>query len=466
MMRKDSVSQQLFCGTAFHVPRKGELEVLDEVGIVVADDGAILRILAAGDAELPALKARARAEGRLTELKPGQFLMPGLVDLHIHAPQWPQLGKALDAPLETWLQQYTFPLEAKYQDIEFARTTYDDMVATLLANGTTTAVYFATIHVEASVVLAQICLDKGQRAFVGKVAMDNADQCPDYYRDADAATALADTQAFIERLRSLDQGTDPLVRPIITPRFIPSCTDELLEGLGRLAREYDCPIQTHCSESDWEKDYVIARFGRTDAQVLADHGLLRDNTILAHSNFVDDPDLELIRSHGAGVAHCPLSNAYFANAVFPLRTALDRNVRVGLGTDISGGYSPSVLDSCRHAMLAGRMRESGIDPSLPQAQRGVPRSRITVAEAFWLATAGGGEAVGLKVGKFEPGYKFDAIVVDIASPQSNIRHASDSDSEQDLFEKIVLNANRANIAGVWVNGTNVRSSQLAESPRN
>lgn len=336
------------------------------------------------DPDLQSLKRQAREQGRLSELPDGHYLIPGLVDLHIHAPQWPQLGKALDVPLEVWLQKHTFPLEAKYKDIEFARSTYQDLVSTLLANGTTTAVYFATIHVEASLALAHTCLTKGQRAFVGKVAMDDMDQCPDFYSDSDTATALADTRSFVERLRALAPGDDALVHPIITPRFIPSCTDDLLRGLGELAEEYGCMVQTHCSESDWESAFVKSRCGKTDTEVLADHGLLRANTILAHANFVNDDDMAMIYEHGAGVAHCPLSNIYFANAVFPLRAALDRNIRVGLGTDISAGHSPSLFDSCRLALAAGRVRETGVDPSIEQAKRGVPGSRLTIAEAFWL----------------------------------------------------------------------------------
>jgi guanine deaminase len=452
------VRNRVICGTAFHTPARGKLEILEGVLISVDGAGRIAEIISAQSPDFAEAKARAEAEGRLLQLPANQVLLPGLVDLHIHAPQWPQLGKALDVPLEVWLQKHTFPLEARYSDLAFAREVYADLVAGLLANGTTTAVYFATIHMEASLALAETCLEKGQRAFVGKVAMDDPDQCPDFYRDSDAATALDEMRRFIHAVGELSPTDDPLVRPVITPRFIPSCTDELLEGLGKLAAETGCLIQTHCSESDWEKDFVKARFGKTDTEVLADFGLLREHTILAHSNFVTDDDLDLIRERGAAVAHCPLSNIYFANAVFPLRAALDRNVRVGLGTDISGGHSPSILDGCRHALMAARARQGGVDPALAPAERGIAHSQITVAEAFWLATAGGGEALGLKVGKFEPGYQFDALLIDQDAPGSNIRTWPELDSPEDVFQKIVLNAMRTNIKRIWVGGDYVGRS--------
>jgi len=120
-----------------------------------------------------------------------------MIDAHIHAPQWPQMGTALDLPLEKWLIEYTFKLEARYSDTDFARKVYTDMVTTLLANGTTTGVYYSSIHLPATQILAELCLTKGQRAFIGRVAMDDPQTCPDSYRDKSAAIAIEETRAFI-----------------------------------------------------------------------------------------------------------------------------------------------------------------------------------------------------------------------------------------------------------------------------
>ncbi|MCA0002563.1 guanine deaminase [Mesorhizobium sp. B264B2A] len=442
-------------GTAFHTPERGRLEVLEDHLFSIDAQGRIAEILAPGHPEYAARKTDARQAGSLVELGEGQFLLPGLIDLHIHAPQWPQMGKALDVPLEVWLQKYTFPLEARYADTGYAREVYADLIDNLLANGTTTALYFATVHVEASLALAEICLEKGQRALVGKVAMDDPEQCPCFYRDADAASAISDTRRFIEAVRSLDTGERPLVRPVITPRFIPSCTDAALQGLGELATEFSCHVQTHCSESDWARQFVETRFGCTDAASLDGFGLLTRHTILAHSNFIDGRDMDLIKGKGAGVAHCPLSNFYFANAVFPLRDALDRHMHVGLGTDISGGYSPSLFDGCRHALSASRTLQSGGHAGMDAAQRGAPGAPITHQEAFWLATAGGAEALDLPTGSFRVGHEFDALLIDTTAKASNIHIIPADDTLDDVFQKIVLNAARANIATVWVSGRTV-----------
>jgi guanine deaminase len=434
-------------GTAFHAPARDELEILRDTLIVVGDDGAIEGFHPQGSPKEDAF----RAVGRLTVLEPGQYLLPGLVDLHVHAPQWPQLGKALDVPLEVWLQKYTFPLEARYAEIDFAASVYESLVDGLLANGTTTVLYFATIHLPATKLLADICLRRGQRALIGRVAMDDPEQCPPYYCDPSPETAEMETRAFIDYVRALAGNEGGLIRPVITPRFIPSCTDELLRRLAVLARETGAHIQTHCSESDWEHGFVIDRCGVTDTEALRRFGLLSRRTILAHGNFLSDDDLDLIRTAGSGIAHCPLSNAYFSDAIFPLRHGLDRGVHIGLGTDIAGGPSPSIFDAARQAVTASRNLEHGVDPSLARDERGRPNARISPVEAFWLATAAGGIALDLPIGVFREGYRFDALVVDANVPNGDLRLYPD-DTEADILQKIIYNAGRSNIGAVWVDG--------------
>jgi guanine deaminase len=442
------MSAAAFLGTALHAPAPDRLEILRDALIVVGDDGGIVAIRPADEAE------PFRAAGRLVTLQPGQYLLPGLVDLHVHAPQWPQLGQALDVPLEEWLQKYTFPLESRYADLAFARPVYEALVAGLLAQGTTTALYFATIHLPATQLLAEICLRRGQRALIGRVAMDDPGQCPDYYRDPSADAAESETRAFIDHVRAMPGNAAGLIRPAITPRFIPSCTDDLLTRLGALARETGCHVQTHCSESDWEHGYVLDRCGVTDTAALSGFGLLTRRTILAHGNFLGDDDLALIRRAGAGVAHCPLSNIYFANAVFPLRHALNQGVHVGLGTDIAGGASASIFDSARMAVAASRSLEGGVDGRLPPDRRGRPGSRIGALEAFWLATAAGGVALDLPIGLFRAGYQFDAIVIDASGAAGGLR-IDPHDADDDMLQKIVYRAGRAEIRQVWVSGAPV-----------
>jgi guanine deaminase len=433
-------------GTWFHAPVEGRVEVLSDTVIAVASDGTIEYALRPGTAGYDTARRDA------IEL-PG-VLLPGLIDLHVHAPQYAQLGQALDEPLEVWLQKYTFPLEARYADLDFARPRYETLVSDLLANGTTTALYFATADLAPTKLLADICLDRGQRALIGKVVMDDPATCPDCYRDRSAASALADTRAFIDYVGAHPGNADARVLPVVTPRFIPSCTDEALTGLGALARECGCHVQTHCSESDWAHGHALERYGETDASALASFGLLGRRTVLAHSNFITNADMTTIAEAGAAVAHCPVSNAYFANAVFPLRRALEKGVHVGLGTDISGGPISSVFEAARAAVQVSRMLDTGVDAAKPQAERGVPGSAVTIATAFHLATAGAGIALDLPIGTFAPGQKFDAMLIDPEAPTGGVRLFGETRPEA-ILEKILYTATRANIAHGWVDGVRV-----------
>ena len=443
---KVSLRGRALRGDFVHAPVRGEIEVFRDHVIRIGEDGTIISVAPAADG-VPV---------GTVDLPAGRVVLPGFVDLHVHAPQYPQLGLALDEPLEVWLGKYTFPLEAKYADLDFAREAYGTLVSDLLAGGTTTALYFATVHREATQLLAEICLEQGQRGLVGKVVMDNHETSPDYYRDETAEAAIADTRAVIEHIRALP-GNDRVL-PVVTPRFIPSCTDEALAGLGALAQECGCHVQTHCSESDWAHGYALERYGRTDTAALNGFGLLTRKTVLAHSVFLTDPDMTMVREAGAGVALCALSNMYFANAVFPLRRALQRGIHIGLGTDVSGGPSSSMFEACRTTVQASRLLETGTDPDVPRETRGHPGATIDMKTAFHLATAGGGEALDLAVGIFRPGFHFDAIVVDPGAAAGSIRLFGAQVT--DRIEQILYGASRANIAATLVGGDQVSGATL------
>jgi len=452
----DHLGGKAILASGFHMMARGSVDILDDALISVGKDGAILSVLRRDDSHYEAQKSVHQAAGTLVTLPQGAYLLPGFVDLHVHAPQYPQLGSALDVPLEVWLQQHTFPLEARYADLAFARRSYGLLVRDLIANGTTTALYFATIHQEATRLLADICLEAGQRAVIGKVAMDNPEECPEFYRDASPDAAIRGTEDLISYIRSHPANAAGLVKPVVTPRFIPSCSDATLEGLGALAKICGCHVQTHCSESDWEHGYVLARHGMTDTESLDRFGLLGHHTVLAHSTLITAANIETIRARQSGIAHCPLSNAYFSSAVFPLKAALDKGLHVGLGTDISGGPSGSLFDGMRSALMVARMLELGVDPDLGPAERSRHAgARIDFRDAFYCATAGGGIALDMPIGKFTPGYQFDAIAIDTTTERGTIRLWEDLDRGETILQKIIYTASKPNIAKVWIGGRQV-----------
>ncbi len=441
-------------GALYHCPIKGEFDYHDDALVLVDPHGDILDLIAPDSPHHAALCDALTDNGKLTQLAPVQYLMPGMVDLHVHAPQWPQAGKGLDLPLYDWLQDYTFPLEARFADVGFAREVYPHLVNALLANGTTSAVYFATVHNPASVALAEICLQQGQRGYIGKVNMDDPSQCPPYYIEA-TEQGLADTEAFIQQVRALPGNEGGLVQPVITPRFVPSCTPAMLKGLGELAQRYHCHVQTHCSESDWARDYSLEHYGQSDVAIYREMGLLTSRTILAHAIFMDDADLAAVKAAGAAIAHCPLSNIYFANAAMKTREMLDGDLQVGLGTDLAGAPIPSVFHTCLDAVSHSRAREDGTNTHRPAAERGEAGSRVSFLEAYWMATVGGGLAIDAKVGLFAPGYAFDALVVDANVPDSDLYLPQGMDTPRDRLEKLICLTRRHNIRTVWVQGRKV-----------
>ncbi|KAL1965465.1 hypothetical protein VTN77DRAFT_5721 [Rasamsonia byssochlamydoides] len=389
------------------------------------------------------------------------FFFPGFIDTHIHASQYPNSGIFGSSTLLDWLEKYTFPLESSYSDEAKASAAYNRVISRTLSHGTTCAAYYATIHVPATNLLATLCHKRGQRAFIGRVCMDNPAYCPDYYHDDSAEDSVAATEAVISHIRSLDP-TGSLVAPIITPRFAPTCSPAALTGLGKLAASYNPPlhIQTHISENKNEIALVKELFPQSTsyAKVYDDHGLLTSRTILAHGIHLTPEERSLIRSRDSKISHCPASNNALGSGLCPVRTLLDDGITVGLGTDISGGYHPSILEAVRQACLVSRVVSS-------QSPEQSGRANLSVEEALYLATRGGAQVVDMadQIGGFDEGMFWDAQLIELGGVvgENNIQDNSDDDGNVDVFgwesweEKIAKwawNGDDRNVKAVWVGG--------------
>nr|KAG5697585.1 hypothetical protein BaRGS_019806 [Batillaria attramentaria] len=269
--------------------------------------------------------------------------------------------------------------------------------------------------------------DLGQRALVGKVNMDMS--APDYYRET-TEQSVADTVRFIDDVM---ERKSPLVTPVITPRFAVSCTQELMTSLGQLAKERNVPIQTHMDESLEEIMTVMKLHpGKsTYTHVYDDAGLLGPNTILAHCVHVTDEELAILKERDCGVVHCACSNTTLRSGVMDMRRMLDHGIKLGLGTDVAGGYSPTILSAMRQAVDVSNIcaiqhqqlrhkkeqlqQHNGVRQSSEHGQQNGHTSdyqRLTMDEAFRLATLGGSTVLGMNCGNFEPGREFDALVID------------------------------------------------------
>lgn len=330
------------------------------------------------------------------------LIIPGFIDLHFHAPQYANLGLGLDKELLPWLTEYTFPEEAKYYNLDYAQGVYQKVVHDLWRNGTTRVVLLSTLHVEAAKRLMDLLNDAGLGAYVGKVNMDR--NSPDNLIETTQAS-LAETEAWLQSYGNKYE----MVKPIITPRFVPTCTSELMSGLGELARTYQVPVQSHISENRGECGWVseLHPESKNYADVYDQHGLFGKQTVMAHCVHNSAEEIELFKDRGVFAAHCPNANYNLASGIMPVRAFMEAGVKVGLGTDVGAGHKVSIAAVMASAMQASKIKWLESDQAL---------APLTTSEAFYLGTKGGGEFFG-KVGSFEADYEFDALVIDDSALQ-------------------------------------------------
>lgn len=450
---------RLFLGQIVHSKSFDELETISD-GFVAIRNGKIVQC--GPRSQLP---AELLASLPTTQLQAHQFLLPGFIDCHIHAPQYPNIGLGLDMPLLEWLNKYTFPLETKFANVEYAQRVYRTVVQRTLANGTTFASYFATNHSDSSLILAREAVAQGQRALIGKVSSDC--NSPDYYVET-TATSLRDNKQFIQQVLALKSD---LVRPIVTPRFAITCGNELQQGLSQLAREYDLHIQTHISENLNEIAFVKELFASNSyAAVYEENKLLTNKCVLAHGVHLEDAELAILKKHGTSVAHCPTSNTNLRSGWCDVRRLLAAGVKVGLGTDVSGGSSASIMTTIKDTLdvshslnfakkqhIVGTGRIS--NPDDPQNANYTP---LDYRNALFLATLGGAQALALdhKVGNFEAGKDFDALIIDASQAPIDLFDTPKNADDRllELLQKFLYVGDDRNIAQVYVAGRQVKQT--------
>ncbi len=326
------------------------------------------------------------------------LIIPGMTDLHLHAPQFAFRGTGMDLELMDWLSTYTFPVEKRFSDPAFAAETYRLFTQALTRSWTTRAVIFGTIHAESTLLLMRMLEETGLITLVGKVNMDR--ESPDDYAET-TQESIAQTVLFLEKAQDFSR-----TGAIITPRFVPTCSPELMKALGELSEKHHLPVQSHLSENPGEIELVRSLHPEDPfyGAVYERFGLFGnpEKTIMAHCVHSTADEIELMSRRRLWVAHCPESNLNISSGISPVRILLDRGIRVGLGSDISGGCSLSIARAALLACQCSNMYWRYLDRT---------KKPLTITEAFYLATASGGSFFG-KVGLFEPGYDFDALLID------------------------------------------------------
>ncbi|KAF4925824.1 Guanine deaminase [Colletotrichum viniferum] len=441
-----------FHGAIIHSLGPNEVEILENAGLIVNGDGVITEFFQ--DISAEELSRKIPAAAQLRSIPKGQFLSPGFIDTHNHAPQWAMRGLGQGLHILDWLDQVTFPHEARFSDPQYARKVYESCVDGFLKQGITTASYYGSKHAEATQILADICLSKGQRAFVGKCNMDR--NAPSYLHDTSAESSLQETVECVKHIRDIDP-TGRLVRPVLTPRFAISCTPELLAGLGKMAEEdTELAIQTHFNEAEQEIKATRELFPEfsSEADLYHHFGLLNQRSILAHCTFMTDYEMQKIKDYECGVAHCPISNMTVGGGFMAasIRQFLTRGIKVGLGTDSGGGFSSSMLDSIRQAVIASNAREVMSDGN---------DKALSLDEVFYLSTLGGARVCCLedKIGSFAVGKEFDALWINCPLESFGVMTVrEESDTLRTVFEKFLMTGDDRNIARVYVRGRLIKDA--------
>lgn len=372
------------------------------------------------------------------------LIMPGMVDLHIHAPQYAFRGMGMDLELLDWLNQQAFVEETKYQDLAYAERAYTLFASKMQSSATTRACIFGTLHREATLVLMEKLEATGLISYVGKVNMDR--NAPEGLCEADADRSIAETVQWLKDSRRFKR-----TMPILTPRFIPSCSDALMKQLGELQREYQLPVQSHLSENKGEIDWVKAL--RPEAAFYGDaydrDGLFGDKdtngkavpTIMAHCVWSEADEMLRMKENGVYVAHCPASNMNLSSGIAPIRSYLDAGLFVGLASDVAGGHTESLFCAIADAIQVSKLYWRYVDDA---------SKPVTFEEAFYMATRGGGAFFG-KVGSFAAGYDFDAVILD----DGTMPHPQDLTIRQRLERAVYLELDQTAIVAKYVAGESV-----------
>ena len=388
------MKKQVYKAHVIYTKEKDRFEVMENGYVAVDADGRVSGVAS----NLSSLDCE---DAEVTDFG-DRLLIPAMNDLHVHAPQYRNQGIAMDLELLPWLQKYTFPEEMKYADLGYAERMYRRFVRDLWRFGTMRSCVFATIHTESTLLLMRLFQEAGLGALVGKVAMNR--NCPEGLSES-VEDMVRGYESIIGELNGA------LVRPIITPRFIPSCTPEMLHACGELAAKYQLPVQSHLSEN--KDEIALVQLLEKESSCYGDaydhYGLFGQTpTVMAHCVWTEGEELELMKRRGVMVAHCPTSNFNVASGMAPIRKFLDEGLQVGLGSDISGGHDLSIFRMMVYAIQVSKIH---YQRQREQSSSGSKARFITLSEAFWLATKSAGSFFG-RVGTFEPGYAFDALVID------------------------------------------------------
>ena len=360
-----------------------------------------------------------------------KLIIPAFSDLHVHGSQYVQRGIGMDCLLSDWLNNYTFPQESQFRDMDYAKESYDAFVDDMLRHGTFHANVFATIHREATDYLFDKMEEKGMYGYVGKVNMDC--NSPEFLIEK-TEDSLLETEKYLS-----DHEGSKKVKTILAPRFAPTCSEPLILGLGKLAAKYHCGVHTHLVESVWEAQEALKLFPGygSDAEIYEHAGLMDYGpSIFAHVIFPTAEDKRIMKKHGSLSVHCPDATVNIVAGIMPLQQMASEGLKIAMGSDVAGGHGIAIYRQVARAVQLSKLKEF-YEPAESKT--------ITITQAFYHATKEAGSVFG-KVGSFEKGYAFNALVID------NMEDSWSKMTAQEKLERFCYIGDDRNIKARYIDG--------------
>ena len=367
------------------------------------------------------------------------LITSGFVDCHMHYPQTAIIA-SYGKRLLDWLNEYTFPEEKKFTDINYARKMASLTLDLCIKNGTTTLASFCTTSINSVDAFFEEAKKRNMSVIAGKTCMDR--NAPEYLIDS-VNSAYDDSKRLIKKWHNSNRSYYA-----ITPRFAPTSTPEQLDSLGSLWSEYpDCLMQTHLSEQKEEIEWVSKLFPESDSylDVYDKFNLVKKNSIFGHCIHLKGNEIEMLKERQSSIAHCPTSNTFIGSGIFKMKEISSKKIKIGLATDTGGGTSFSMLKTISEAYKISQLNNFSIHP----------------AQLFWLATVGSSTSLGLesKIGNIKKGYYADLIVINLASTlEIEQRQRRAKNFWESFFPTLIMGDDRA-IIKTWVNGNEVNNKQ-------
>ncbi len=395
-------------------------------GLLIVEDGLVTSC-----GEYSALKNALPENTKIVDYS-GYLIMPGFIDTHVHYPQTDIIASH-GAQLLDWLERYTFPTEKRFSDPSIAQETAEFFVQELLRNGTTSSMVFATVHTQSVDAIFNAASKQNMRLISGKVMMDR--HAPDYLCDT-PDSSYDDSMNLINKWHNHGR-----LLYAVTPRFAPTSSERQLRVAQQLVNEFpDVYLQSHVAENPGEVEWVSKLFlwSRSYLDVYDHFGLLGNRSVYAHCIYLDETDRDCLARSGTAVSFCPTSNLFLGSGLFDMKSTLEHGLRLGVGTDVGGGTSFSMLKTLHEAYKVNQMKGFNMSPF----------------QAIYMATLGGAKSLYLddKLGNFEAGKEADFIVVDKnATPLMKRRMGHAENLEDELFALMILGDDR-NIKATHIMG--------------